>query len=324
MATYNIAVKTVEGSHIEIPSNIIIPTRYNDGNVIAIASNAFENCDELVSIKLPDNTVRIGASAFSGCTGLTSIVIPSKVVYIEANAFNGCTGLTSIEIPSSVESMGAGVFSGCSSTLAIKVNAPQSSVSGWTSGWNGSCSVEYLPEPTYPISINKNAGGSVVSSHTQAEANTAITLTITPSSGYRVKEVKVNNEVLSAPYQFNMPAGDTVISVEFEKIPRIIQVTAPNSAGDDMEIQEIEFNTTQQGYYFEVGSKVSEIVSTIKSNERLNIQYYDTNTSQWYTDELAGGWTEERLTGDSYAYKYVETANATLEGPIQLRALVVA
>ena len=90
MATYNIAVKTVEGSHIEIPSNVIIPTRYMDGDVVAIADEAFKGCTDLISITLPQNTIRIGEDAFNGCTGLTFIDIPAKVTYMGARAFEGC------------------------------------------------------------------------------------------------------------------------------------------------------------------------------------------------------------------------------------------
>lgn len=301
MATYNIAVKTVEGSHIEIPSNVIIPTRYNDGDVIAIAKEAFKGCTDLVSITLPQNTVRIGDDAFNGCTGLTFIDIPAKVVY-----------------------MGERAFAGCSSLEKINVNAPASLVD-WPAGWNGGVKVEYLPEPSYKITVSQTGSGTVNVKQSAIKGE-EITISLTPANSYIVGSVTVDGTILEAidgQYKFEMPNKDVIVSVVFEKISRKIFITAPNTEGDAMEEQTISYNETKQGYYFNMGSKVSSISSTILSNERLIIEYYDTNTQEWYEDKLAGGWNESTLTTGSYLYQYTEEADSDVEGPIQLRARTV-
>ena len=61
-----------------------------------IGDDAFQNCNELTSITLPDSVTSIGESAFAGCYGLTSITIPEGVTGIGANAFSGCSALTDV------------------------------------------------------------------------------------------------------------------------------------------------------------------------------------------------------------------------------------
>ena len=71
-------------------TSIIIPF-----GVTKINNNAFEVCQQLVSVKIPNSVTYIGASAFFYCNTLNSIVIPESVVdWIGGSAFNGCTQLT--------------------------------------------------------------------------------------------------------------------------------------------------------------------------------------------------------------------------------------
>ena len=64
-------------------------------------------------IKFDGNVTSIGESAFERCQSLTSITIPNGVTSIGEAAFAGCSLLKSIKIPGSVTSIGDGVFRGC-------------------------------------------------------------------------------------------------------------------------------------------------------------------------------------------------------------------
>ena len=68
----------------------------------------------------------IGNSAFEGCNGLTSITIPNSVTIIGNHAFYGCSGLTSIEIPNSVTSIEGYAFAGCSNLELMIVDTDNS------------------------------------------------------------------------------------------------------------------------------------------------------------------------------------------------------
>ena len=66
--------------------------------LIEIPRGAFENCETLIGITIPNSVTSIGERAFLG-TGLTSITIPNSVTSIESGAFAG-TALTSITVDS--------------------------------------------------------------------------------------------------------------------------------------------------------------------------------------------------------------------------------
>ena len=69
------------------PTDVIIPSTYEDKAVTSIGSNAFCDCEGLTSIVIPDSVTSIGDEAFRGCSGLTSIDIPDSVTSIGDYAF---------------------------------------------------------------------------------------------------------------------------------------------------------------------------------------------------------------------------------------------
>ena len=83
-------------------------------SVLNIGDSAFAECTALESITIPDSVLSIGYSAFEGCTALKNITIPGSVLSIGYSAFEECTALKSITIPGSVLSIGQRTFAGCS------------------------------------------------------------------------------------------------------------------------------------------------------------------------------------------------------------------
>ena len=77
-----------------------------------IGDEAFEYCDSLTSITIPNSVTSIGDEAFSDCGSLTSVTIPDSVTSIGERAFYNCGSLTSITIPDGVTSIGGGAFYG--------------------------------------------------------------------------------------------------------------------------------------------------------------------------------------------------------------------
>lgn len=82
-----------------IPSSLKNVT-ITGGNILY---GAFNNCSNLTSITIPDNTTAIGANAFNGCSGLKKFVIPATVESIGANAFSNCVNLIEIYNKSSLQ-----------------------------------------------------------------------------------------------------------------------------------------------------------------------------------------------------------------------------
>ena len=93
-------------------------------------------------IRIPEtiNGVKVAVisdCAFEGCESLTSVIIPENSVYsIGDEAFKNCDSLTSVTIPDSVASIGDRVFEGCDS-LTIYC-AAEKQPEGWDDGWNSS------------------------------------------------------------------------------------------------------------------------------------------------------------------------------------------
>ena len=93
-----------------------------------IAKGAFENCDGLISVTLPDSLREIGARAFCGCNRLESIRLPHGLRSIGAEAFRG-TAIAELVLPPEIAAIGDRAFSaraygsGASVPRSIQVSA---------------------------------------------------------------------------------------------------------------------------------------------------------------------------------------------------------
>ena len=126
-----------------------VPDRYLDeskitsvtipDNITSIGRYAFQNCDDLrsitipntvTSITIPNRVTTIDRGTFCA-SGLTNVTIPNSVTSIEGDAFFGCSGLTSITIPASVTSIGRQAFWGCTGLTSITIPNSVTNISDW-------------------------------------------------------------------------------------------------------------------------------------------------------------------------------------------------
>lgn len=70
---------------------------------------------------IPDSVFSIGIEAFSQCKELTSIKIPMTLKTIGCLAFENCCSLTSVTLPASVEKIGFRCFSNCKNLKSIYI-----------------------------------------------------------------------------------------------------------------------------------------------------------------------------------------------------------
>lgn len=96
--------------------------------VDSIGSNAFDNCDELTTVRLPEGLKAIGENAFYSCSGLTSISFPGSLRLIDKYAFSGCSGLTSLSFPEGMSQIGEGAFKGCGRLETISFPSTMKSI----------------------------------------------------------------------------------------------------------------------------------------------------------------------------------------------------
>lgn len=80
--------------HVVIPSSVTYNGRTLE--VVAIGIGAFQECEELTSIDIPNSIKTIKKYGFEGCKKLNAIIIPNSVTTIEDNVFEKCIGLETI------------------------------------------------------------------------------------------------------------------------------------------------------------------------------------------------------------------------------------
>jgi hypothetical protein len=98
---------------------------------------AFQDCEHLIKVEIPNSVTSIGQSAFYNCRNLKNFTIPNSVTTIGLSAFQSCRSLTSITIPNSVTYIGGYLFEGCSGLTSISIG------SSITSGVDRSLFSEY-------------------------------------------------------------------------------------------------------------------------------------------------------------------------------------
>ena len=86
--------------YIGSAEKVEIPEKINGKSVTSIGNYAFEYCENITSVTIPDSVTSIGFRVFSNCTSLTSITIPNSVTSISGEAFENCTSLTAINVAS--------------------------------------------------------------------------------------------------------------------------------------------------------------------------------------------------------------------------------
>ena len=124
-------------------------------SVTSIGEGAFCCCAKLTSITIPDGVKSIGNYAFAGCSALESITIPDSVLNIGDSAFEGCTALESITIPDSVLNIGDSAFEGCTALESITI--PDSVLSIGYSAFKECTALKNITIPGSVLSIGDNA-----------------------------------------------------------------------------------------------------------------------------------------------------------------------
>lgn len=94
-----------------------------DSQLKQIGNFAFNGCEKLMTIALPETVNHIGSSAFRGCKALKSFVIPDNVLTIAPHTFYDCGALTTIKLGNKLTKIGTEAFSACVSINNIVIPA---------------------------------------------------------------------------------------------------------------------------------------------------------------------------------------------------------
>lgn len=86
--------------------------------IINLPENAFQDCEFLTDVTLPEGFAHIGAFAFHNCKSLGTIQFPDTLSRIGQHAFSN-SGITGITIPGRVGRIDNGTFDGCEKLLHV-------------------------------------------------------------------------------------------------------------------------------------------------------------------------------------------------------------
>lgn len=95
--------------------------KYTLKNKTNVGNSALYNCENLVSVDIPNGVTSIGSYAFESCRSLSSITVPDSVISIGDSAFNDCSGLTSF-VGNGVTSIGVMGFCDCGNLTSLTIS----------------------------------------------------------------------------------------------------------------------------------------------------------------------------------------------------------
>ena len=195
-------------------------------SVTSIGFEAFLYCDSLASVTFEDNSSldSICSYAFSHCSSLTSVTIPNSVTYIGGWAFYNCSSLTSVTIPNSITSIEWCAFRGCSSLTSVTI--PNSVTFVRHSAFYGCSSLTSITIPNSVTYIGEYAF-SGCSSLTSVTIGNSVTTIL--NNAFRncssLTSVTIPNSVTFVGYSaFDNCSSLTSMTVECTNIPYLSNI----------------------------------------------------------------------------------------------------
>lgn len=133
----NIYFDTKTGTITKCDKNVtsaVIPEQIQGKKVTSIKNWAFQYCESLRTVSIPDSISYIGNGAFYFCSNLHTINLSNNIGRISDQVFSDCTSLSTINIPDSVAVIGDRAFYNCTSLSTI--NIPARVISIGDAFWN--------------------------------------------------------------------------------------------------------------------------------------------------------------------------------------------
>lgn len=90
-----------------------IPSTIEGFPVTAIGDSAFEDCNLLRTLSMPESVTSIGNRAFYGCTVLKNLTLSENLTFMGEKAFSYCSSLTKFNIPKGITTIESETFWSC-------------------------------------------------------------------------------------------------------------------------------------------------------------------------------------------------------------------
>ena len=142
----------ISNNHV---SEVVIPDKIENTDVVAISRSAFSDNTNLKSIVLPSNLLSIGEWAFGGCSSLETVVFNEKIERIENYAFHSCSALQSNPTIVNLKYLGQKAFYNCSSLTSFHGMSALTQISA--GAFEGCSSIKNITVPYSVTSIDCRA-----------------------------------------------------------------------------------------------------------------------------------------------------------------------
>ena len=100
-------------------TEVEIPSEYKGKPVINIGYNAFSWADHLRKVVIPEGVTKIESCAFEYCENLETVILPDSLKVIGDNAFFSCAVLDNITFPKGLEKIEEDAFLSCERLSSI-------------------------------------------------------------------------------------------------------------------------------------------------------------------------------------------------------------
>lgn len=186
---------TTSPTTVNIPSSVLYGGKTYA--VIRIGDSAFESCENLSSVTIPNGIVSIGSWAFMNNTNLSTLTIPSSVSLIEGGTFKGCSNLSSITCEATNPPSCPLAYPFPSTTIPVYV--PENSVQAYKNadGWKDFTNIQAIPTiKTYDLWIN---GTQITDQNCSNIASTISGVSGTVSYDATTSTLTMQNATITAP-----------------------------------------------------------------------------------------------------------------------------
>ncbi len=96
-----------------LPADLVIPADCDGYKVITIAAGAFEYCQDIKSVTVPDGVTSIESRAFRNCSNLQEVKLPEGIKTISSYTFYSCSLLKTINLPEGITTIEDYAFNYC-------------------------------------------------------------------------------------------------------------------------------------------------------------------------------------------------------------------